>query len=368
MTRNHEEQLLDWVQLIRSENVGPLTFWALLDHYGSASSALSAIPELSKRGGRQIIPFPRSQAAAEIERHQQLGYHLITGYDETFPSLLRQIPDAPPILSLYGSKDILRLPSLAIVGARNASLLGRQLATKLAQQLSHKGIKVVSGLARGIDKHAHEGSLEQGTIAVLAGGIEVIYPPEHEKLYHQIALNGAVLSEMPSKMHPSANHFPRRNRLISGLSLGVIVVEAALKSGSLITAQFALDQNRELFAVPGSPLDPRCQGSNHLLRQGAHLVEKVEDILRVVQNQTFPYKSPTLKKYILEESSPKMDEKGAQDLHQRLLDDLSATPISVDYLLDHYRCSYAEFSVAILSLELSGKIQRLPGNMVYRIY
>ncbi len=370
MGAEYEEQLIDWVQLIRSENVGPVTFWILLNRYGSAKKALEAINHISLPKGRKVTLCSRSQASREIEAHLKQKYSLLAGFQAEYPDLLKQIPDAPPILSVYGSIPCLSHHGIGMVGARNASLASRQLAEKLAYGLVQSGFIVISGLARGIDKHAHIGALTGGTIGVLAGGVDVIYPPEHEALYHDIVLHGgAVISEMPLTLYPGANHFPRRNRIISGLSLAVVVVEAAIKSGSLITAQFAFDQNRELLSVPGSPMDPRCRGTNQLLRQGAHLVESLEDILRVVQIQPIPYKEATCDHEKREErASCPEDGQLIDTLQKRLLQDLTSVPVSLDYLLGHYQCSYADISMALLGLELSGHVQRTAANKVCRIF
>lgn len=367
---NFDEQLIDWVQLIRSENVGPITFWSLLKHYGSAACVIDSMANLAVVKGRKISLYPRAKAIQEIEHHQRRGLSLLAGFQEGYPELLRQICDAPPLLSVYGDGSLLVQNAIAIVGARNASLPSRQLAEKLAYGLTQAGFRVVSGLARGIDKYAHTGALTGGTIGVVAGGVDVIYPPEHKDLYHDIVLHGgAVISEMPLALHPGATHFPRRNRIISGLSHGVVVVEAAIKSGSLITAQYALDHNRELFAIPGSPMDPRCRGTNQLLRQGAHLVESVDDILRVVQIQSMPYKGPAYRQEIKgEEESYLVDVQTVDTLQGRLLHDLTSVPVAIEHLLGQYQCSYAELSMALLGLELTGQIQRTVANKVLRVF
>jgi DNA processing protein len=366
-----EEQLIDWVQLIRSENIGPVSFWALLKRYGSAAQALSKLATIPHQGGRKITLYPRLQAKAEIDAHTKRGWHILAGFHEDYPKLLCQIPDKPPILSIYGIPQILNKPGIAIVGARNASLPGRQLAERLAYDLSQAGFSIISGLARGIDKHAHQGALTGGTIAVVAGGVDVIYPSEHHQLYHDIPRHGGVVvSEMPLSMYPGANHFPRRNRIVAGLSLGIIVVEAAVKSGSLITAQYGLDYGRDIFAVPGSPIDPRCRGTNQLLRQGAYLVETVDDILRVVQMESMPYKGATYNEERVEKviSSDLVTDQKIASLQQCLLRDLTSVPVTLDLLMGQYQCSYTELSSALLNLELSGHIQRLAANKVYRIF
>ncbi|MFT5180952.1 MAG: DNA processing protein [Alphaproteobacteria bacterium] len=275
----------DRLRLFRSENVGPVTYRQLLGHYGSAGAALDALPALTQRSGRRAIKiFPADAAQGEIEALDRLGARLLTVGEAAYPAALAAIDDAPPVLTVRGDAKLLQRPCVAIVGARNASTNGRNLAQRLAADLCDSAedtaYTIVSGLARGIDGAAHRGALDAGgsTVAVMSGGVDVIYPPEHEALYADICAAGALVSELPPGLRPQAAHFPRRNRIISGLSLGVVVVEAATRSGSLITARMALEQGREVFAVPGSPLDPRSRGANRLIRDGAILTETVADI------------------------------------------------------------------------------------------
>ena len=352
------------VQLIRSENVGPITFWQLIDQCGSAHQALAQLPDLAKRASREITICKRDQAVQEIIHHQQQDIQLLTYKDPQFPSQLKSLVDCPPVISVKGMVANLSQPGLGIVGSRNASLAARHFTEKLAQDLSMLGWGVVSGLARGIDRYAHLGSLAQGTMAVLAGGVDVLYPPENRDIYETIGKAGCLISEMPLGLHPGATHFPRRNRLISGLSQGVIVIEAARRSGSLITARFALDQGRELFAVPGSPLDPRCQGSNDLLRQGAHLVTSVEDVVSVLGNRERQIlQQPTF-------SNAKVDsiQVNNEKLTDELLTDLSATPIHIDLLVQRYDCAVITVMASLLELELSGLIYRDAAGYVMRRY
>lgn len=268
-----DAERLDWLRLIRSENVGPITFYQLLRHLGSARAALEVLPDLARRGGRAapLCVFPRADAEAEIARTTALGARLAALGDPEYPKLLAAADDAPPLLSLKGHAHLGSRETFTIVGARNAAAAGGRLTRMLASELGREGLVIVSGLARGIDGAAHEGALASGTIAVLAGGIDVVYPPEHQALYEKIAESGLLVAETPIGTEPKARHFPRRNRIISGSSLGVLVVEAAARSGPrpLITARFALEQGREVLAVPGSPLDPRARGANNLIRQGA---------------------------------------------------------------------------------------------------
>jgi DNA processing protein len=279
-----DAQRFDWLRLIRSENVGPRTFRALVNHAGGARAALDALPDLARRGGRREI---RIATVEEIERElalaRKLGVRFIALGEPEYPPALRASEEAPPpLLALQGREETLQQPAVAIVGSRNASGAGLAFADRLARGLGEAGYVVVSGLARGIDLRAHASSLETGTIGVLAGGLARVYPPEAVPLVPRVVVHGAAISEMPLEWDARGRDFPRRNRIVSGLSLGVVVVEAARGSGSLITAKFALEQNREVFAVPGSPLDPRAEGTNDLLRQGAKLCANVDDVLSIL--------------------------------------------------------------------------------------
>jgi DNA processing protein len=260
---SHSERR-DWLRLAKSENVGPASFRMLMARFGSAEQALEALPDLSRRGGlrREIRIYGRDEAERDLDRVADLGARFVALNEADYPTLLRHIDQAPPLLCIKGNPELFAKPAVAVVGTRNASALGRKFARELSSAVGRAGLLVVSGLARGIDTVAHEASLDTGTVAVLAGGIDVVYPPENEALYREIAERGVLVSEMTPGSVPRAESFPRRNRLISGLSLGVLVVEAALRSGSLITARLAAEQGREVFAVPGSPLDPRCSGTN----------------------------------------------------------------------------------------------------------
>ena len=279
--RLSDDQLFDWLRLIRSENVGPRTFHALLKACGGARAALEALPDLARRGGaRRAI---RVATLEEIEREltlaRKLGVRFVALGEADYPPLLRQIDSAPPVLALRGREEALQQPAVAIVGSRNASAAGLTFAERLARGIGQAGYIVVSGLARGIDQRVHLASLETGAVGVLAGGHARPYPGEAVPLIERMVEHGAVVSEMPIEWEPRGRDFPRRNRIVSGLSLGAVVVEAARGSGSLITARFALDQNRQVFAAPGSPLDPRAEGTNDLLKQGAMICTSVEDVL-----------------------------------------------------------------------------------------
>jgi DNA processing protein len=363
---NWQEQLLDWLQLIRTERVGPRLFWQLLDRFGSASEALHHLPQMGlKAQGQPISVCPRSQAEQELKAHEKLSLTLLPAFDPRFSTSLKSISDCPPILSVAGSVDLFNKPTIGIVGGRNSSIHGRQLAETIAKDLSAAGWIIASGLARGIDGHAHKGALP-GTIAVLAGGVNRIYPPEHQELYNHIVDGGSVVSEMPLSLFPGAAHFPRRNRIISGFSQGIVVVEAALKSGSLITARMALDQGRELFAVPGSPFDERSRGCNELLRQGAILCEGAHDVLAqnsprlIPEQQSLSFKIPSkLAPGRLADPSP--------DLHLKLLNDLDLTPLGLEELATIYDDGAEVISTALLELELTGKIIRHANNRYSRV-
>ncbi len=354
-----DDNKINWLRLIRSEKVGPVTFWELINRYGTAKEALDALAQGIRQGNHKYRLASEEETIKELEAHRKKGIQLLAAFEPTFPQMLRPLPDCPPVLSAYGKTDILNRLTLGIVGARNASLNGRNFAEKLAKELSQAGWVIASGLARGIDAYAHQGSLASGTIAVIAGGADVIYPPEHDKLYHEIAKSGAVISEMPLTLFPGATHFPRRNRLISGLSRGVIVIEAAFKSGSLITARYTLEQGRELFAVPGSPLDPRCKGTNNLLRQGAHLIESAADVLAIFQGPCISsLKEDAAAPYA---PAPAID---WETLERDVFEDLSPTPIALEAIIQRHAVPAQTILTLMLEWEFQGRIQRHPGNMV----
>lgn len=363
-TLNPSERL-DWLRLIRSENVGPVTFYQLLARFGSAGAALAALPDVARRGGRAkpLSICPRATAERELQHLQDAGGRLVAWGEPDYPRALAATDDAPPLISVKGATHLLGSPAIAVVGARNASANGRRFARDIAVQLGRQGLLVVSGLARGIDAAAHEGGLATGTAAVLAGGIDKIYPEENRALHERIAERGVLIAEMPVGTEPQARHFPRRNRIISGMSLGVLVVEAALRSGSLITARFALDQGREVFAVPGSPLDPRCRGANDLIRNGAILVESADDILRELQPQiSAPLQEP--KRDFSASTAAAGDETDLAQAQEMVIQLLSPTPIPVDELVRQCQLSPALMITILLELELAGRIERHPGNQV----
>ena len=353
---------VNWLRLYRSQNVGPSTFFRLLQRFGTAGNAVQALPELARRGGtRNFRAHPKAAAEAELAALERLGGRLIASVDASFPAALKVVETAP-LLSVLGNAALLKADGIAIVGAREASAAGRRLAHALAADLGQAGVTVVSGLARGIDTAAHRGALASGTVAVLAGGVDVVYPPENRDLYERICAEGCVVSEMPPGTQPQAAHFPRRNRLISGLSLGVVVVEAAARSGSLITARLALEQGRELFAVPGSPLDARAQGPNGLIKQGAVLTESAADVLAVLGPMRRPAALAPPPQALPTAAEPSDSEVGAA--HRAITRALAAAPVTVDEILRQCQLSPAVLSMVLLDLELAGRLERHPGNRV----
>jgi DNA processing protein len=364
-----DTERLDWLRLIRSERVGPVTFRQLLARFGGARAALDALPDLARRGGAGsgLKICSRMEAERELETHRAMGARLLGLWEPGYPELLARLEDAPPLLSLRGHGVIWTKPCVAIVGARNASANGRRLAQQIARDLAAENWVVVSGLARGIDAAAHDGALDGGTVAVMAGGVDVIYPEENAKLYGAIEACGAIVSEIPPGTVPQARHFPRRNRLISGLSLGTVVVEAAPRSGSLITARFAGEQGREVMAVPGSPLDPRARGCNQLIREGATLVESAADIVEALSRQS-PGLMQEPKAPEFQGSSPAdLDESRLAAARRELVELLGPTPVAVDELLRQCQVSPALVHMVLLELELAGQIDRHPGNRVAMI-
>jgi DNA processing protein len=385
-TRLKDSERFDWLRLIRSENVGPRTFRALIRNCGSAGAALKALPDLARRGGA-AKPI-RLATVEEIERElaaaRRLGVRFVAAGEPDYPAALRQIDSAPPILALRGAVEILRRPAVAIVGSRNASGAGLTIAERLARGLGRAGYVIVSGLARGIDQRAHAASLEIGTIAVLAGGHARIYPPEAAPLLGRIAETGAVISEMPVEWEPRGRDFPRRNRIVSGMALGTVIVEAARGSGSLITARLAAEQNREVFAVPGSPLDRRAEGTNDLLRDGANLCARVEDVLAVLDplraRDPFSILREGPQGSLWDEqgvagadfSAPSRPEAAGDcapasldlampsdtgSLHARVLELLSPSPISLDALVRVAEAPIQEVRIVLLELELAGRLE-----------
>ena len=366
------QDTIDLLRLIRTEGVGPVTFRRLMERFGSAAAALDALPGLTKSGGRETPPAIPDAGAAEreIERTAKLGGRLIFLGDPDYPPLLAMLDDAPACLAVLGDAGLLRAPAVAIVGGRNASANGQRMAETLSAALAAT-LVVVSGLARGIDAAAHKGAMTTGkTVAAIASGLDVTYPPGHEDLQRRIAEAGAVVTEAPPGTEPQARHFPRRNRVIAGLSLGVVVVEAASRSGSLITASLAQDAGREIFAVPGSPLDPRSRGANDLLRQGAVLTESAADVLANLPLQPRDLgRRRLLPMTGFAASGPPADagEMLPSDLpsvRTSLLELLGPAPTAVDDLLRRCQFSASAVMAALLELELAGRLEALPGNRV----
>ncbi|MBF0166456.1 MAG: DNA-protecting protein DprA [Alphaproteobacteria bacterium] len=357
---------LDWLRLARSERVGPVTFHRLIERFGTAEAALKALPDLAKRGGRMsgLKICPKTEAEAELAAADKLGAKLIAWCEPAYPPWLKACEDAPPLLCALGAVHLLAKPMLGIVGARNASINGRRFAKRLAEGLGGAGLVVASGLARGIDGAAHEGALATGTVAVLAGGVDNIYPPEHAVLYQKIAEAGVILSEMPPGTVPQASHFPRRNRIVTGLSLGLVVVEAAAKSGSLISARLAAEQGREVFAVPGHPDDPRAYGPNRLIKDGAHLVSDVRDILEIIGDlMRRPLGEPP-QRDLFTPPSATFAEAELDRARAELLEVIGPSPVPVDEILRQCHLSPPVVATVLLELELAGRLERHPGNRV----
>lgn len=365
MLRLSDKERLDWLQLIRTPSIGPITFYRLLEKYGTAASALAALPDISRNAGRKtpLRAYDRSRAEAELAEADKRGARLIAFCESNYPRALASIPDPPPVIYLRGHDALFEKPAIAIVGARNASGVGRKIARTLAADLGAAGVVIVSGLARGLDGAAHEAALATGTIAVVAGGVDIIYPPEHANLTERIAQEGVVLSECPMGYRPTGRDFPKRNRLISGLARGVIIVEAAAKSGTLITARFALEQGREVFAVPGSPLDPRCQGANRLIRDGAILTESAEDVLDFLAQQERGVSEKDSRHVTWFEDEPQSyDSETFSSLRQRLLELMSYTPLHRDEIIRELSAPPGLAADALLDLTLSEEIEELPGG------
>ncbi len=352
------KEKLAWLRLSRTQNVGPVTFYRLIEAYGSAQAALDALPEIAKRGGRKKPLNAPSPASAEKEYRalKKLGGDMITAADDAYPLALSALDGAPPVLSILGDVSLLNKSCVGIVGARNASLNGRKFAEKLARDLGEAGQIIVSGLARGIDTAAHKGALKSGTIAVVAGGIDVVYPEENQGLYETIIKDGGlVLAESALGQKPFAKSFPRRNRIVSGISAGVIVVEATIRSGSLITARLAGKQGRDVYAVPGHPFDPRAQGPNKLIRDGATLIRNAQDVMEeTLQNFTGSVlrEPPAAANTGFSDYSP--PDNMPENLHDTIIDHLSFTPIHVDELIRACHVSIPHMQTALLELELAG--------------
>ncbi|MGO9132498.1 MAG: DNA-processing protein DprA [Methylovirgula sp.] len=399
-----DAQRFDWLRLIRSDSVGPRTFWALLSRYGSPRAALEALPGLAARG-RAIRIASIDEIEYEMAAAARCGARFIAMGEADYPALLRRIDSAPPMIALRGDAAIFSRPAVAIVGARNASAAGLAFAERLARGLAQAGFVIVSGLARGIDIKAHQATLETGTVAVLAGGHDKIYPAEHAPALERLIAQGAAISEMPFGWEARGRDFPRRNRLVSGLAQGTIVVEAARRSGSLITARFAAEQGREVFAVPGSPLDPRAEGTNDLLREGATICTSAQDVIEALARQIEPPQRTLFEaepRDLQDEAlwdeldlpdigeAPKAtaahalgdgeaDEAvprplamrrpsaGADEIRTRIVALLGPSPVSIDELARAADVPAGELRALLLELELAGELERQSGDLVSRL-
>lgn len=350
--------LIDRIRLIRSPSIGPVTYRQLIARFGSAETALAAIPDLARRGGGKIPAlFSRDQAEREVATVEKFGARYLVLGQGLYPALLAELDDAPPVLIAKGDFNLLDKPKVSIVGARNASAAACRFARGLAHDLGQQGLVVVSGLARGIDSAAHDGALETGTIGVVAGGIDIFYPPENAARQKAMFECGLVIAEMPPGTEPRARHFPYRNRIIAGISLGTIVVEAAPRSGSLITARLAAEAGRDVMAIPGSPLDPRAQGCNQLIRDGATLVQNAADVVEAIEPARPRVASP---RSPYEQPPPEMDGE-ALDVVEALL---GPSPVPVDEIIRLSGASSGAVQMALLELDLAGRLDRHAGNRV----
>ncbi len=353
-----DKEKLAFLRLARSKNVGSATFFNLIDAFGSSLEAIEKIKEIPQK--KIVIAFPE-EIEKELEKVEKFGAKIITYFDEEYPKLLKEIPDLPLILTAKGDLELLKKNSIAVIGARNASLNGVNFAKKIASDLAQNKIVTVSGLAKGVDAAAHEVSYKFGTIAVIAGSIDNIYPRENKFLYDKIFANGLVVTEMPFSSAPRPENFVQRNRVISGLSLGTLVIEAGLKSGSLTTARFALEQGREVFAMPGFPFDERCKGSNKLIKDGAKLTEDIDDIL-----EEFPF----LKRVeIIEKNQQENENKISKDVGEvdkitaEILKKLSFSAITIDELVLELKLPFQQVNIALVQLELMDKIENNFGKI-----
>ncbi|MER8393471.1 DNA-processing protein DprA [Mesorhizobium sp. M1340] len=363
--RLSDRQRLSWLRLIRTPNVGPASFRDLINRFGSAEAALSMLPELMISGGaKKIVRIPSiAEVEAELETARRAGARFVGIGEADYPPLMKSMDHPPPLLAVRGNSAVFRLPAVAIVGARNASLAGIKMARMLAADLGRDGYGIVSGLARGIDTAAHQGSLSTGTIGVLAGGLDLPYPPENADLCDEIAEHGgAIISEMPFGWQPRAQDFPRRNRLVAGAALGLVVVEAAQRSGSLISARLAGEMGRLVFAVPGSPLDPRAAGANGLLKDGATLVTEAADITGAIAPLVggwSPRTSPLEEPPDFSATPPPRE-----DDRDRVVEALGPTPVSVDEIIRHTGLHPAQVFMVLLELDLAARLERHAGGNV----
>ncbi len=364
MTQLSDSERLAWLRLSRTDGIGPQTFHKLINRYKTASRAIEALPSLVTKGGgkRGLTVYGEELAIKELQATADAGAQLVCACEPTYPNLLRNIDSAPPLLCVSGNLELLQKTSVGIVGARTASASGRKMARMLAHSLAEAGFLVTSGLARGIDTAAHEAATPANTAAVIAGGIDHLYPPENAELQKAIARQGLLITEMPIGTAPRAEHFPRRNRIISGMSRAVIIVEAALRSGSLITARFANEQNREVFAVPGSPLDPRCEGTNKLIKDGANILSSVNDVLDYLNQETSPMQGMLFER----EAEPLLppDEDADDTSRRNIIELLSVNAVEIDDLIREANCQPEAVMAVLLELEVAGRLTRSAGGMV----
>jgi len=364
--RPDDRELAARLALARAANVGSRTYHDLMARYGSGVAALAALPRLSRRGGREIVPPDPEAIGDEIAAIGRMGGRFLFADDPAWPAMLSEIHDPPAVLAAVGDIALLQRSMIAIVGSRNASASGRRLTERFAVEFGTAGHVVVSGLARGIDAAAHMGALRHGTVAVVAGGVDHVYPPENHDLQAEIAHHGLLLSDQAMGTVPRAGHFPRRNRIVAGLSRATLVVEATETSGALITARLAAENGRDVFAVPGSPLDPRAKGCNRLIRDGAMLVETAQDVIDALalDLRAIPLNTGTALpewREIPQETDP---EEVAAEGHDRLLAALGAAPVEVDELVRRCQVTASEAQILLLELELAGRVERHPGNKV----
>jgi DNA processing protein len=349
-----------WLRLARAKNIGPKSFFELLTHFHSVESILAEISAINERlpSAQKIILPSLSEVEKELELTEKFSAEILLFSDPQYPQLLREIADPPPLITVKGRTDLLKKNSIAVVGARNASLNSINFAKKIAHDLSSESIVITSGLARGIDSSGHVAALKNGTIAVIAGGINHIYPKENQRLFEEIAKQGLIISENRFGQSPQGYNFIQRNRIISGISLATLVVEASLRSGSLSTARFALEQGREVFAVPGSPLDPRCRGTNNLIRQGAKMVEEVKDILEELNF--------SVENLLSSEVSPNQAKSDIDEVGKAILEKLSFTPIAVEELIAKLEMPTSLINQYLMRFELEDKIAVEAGNVWLR--
>ena len=361
-----DAQRLAWLRLIRSENVGPVTFRELLNHYGGAVEALEALPDLTRRGGRaRPLEICRvADAERELERAAAAKAKLIALDEIGYPPLLAVIDAPPPLLYMRGRPELVDKPIVAMVGARDASAAGRKISHRIAADLGAGGVVIASGLARGIDTAAHEATLATGAIAVLAGGIDIVYPPENSGLHQLIADDGVLFAENAPGLSPRGRDFPRRNRLISGMSLAVLVVEAAIRSGSRITADFAREQGRMIFAVPGNPLDPRAGGTNQLIKEGAKLVTEAGDVVTCLGPLLAGYRPPTISGNLALSQATLPAAAVRSSDRDKIVEALGPAPIGLDDLIRMTGVEPRQVRVVLVELELAGRVERLGGQRV----